>query len=394
MTSSPNLDARLSLLNVLNVSGLWRSNFRDLINDYHPRISLGVYCLPMAEEDSDLRRLLEDFVGPDETRAQASFTKLSPRIRAFIKSYLGSSQVQAEQQEDIAAKTMIRLWNNRLNIKIQSISQWWNYVRKTAKNVTIDMLPKEQVMDLFDDILAEETPDIDAAIQARHQSKLFYFAANHLWLGLRESSRRMLKRLLTMQLFYLDKRDWKEVSVTAGIRDRSRLDALLESQESLCLLAFHELYSSGRDIVGHIERKWPDREPAVTAILRMRYVYGFSAMRISQALGYEDSIYVDSVLEESLTKLPFRSRMMRLIKLKHPKKAILSEQGIFKRASFQYAFSPSQEYPQTLISELLCPPAEVSNCKFNPGILNMWLSGGRLEDELKKFMKKEGYLES
>lgn len=342
----------------------------------------------MAEEDSDLR-LLNDFVGQDEVRAKRAFDKISPRIKAFIKAYLTSFQLGADLKEDVVGTALSRLWSNRQKIEIRRLSEWWQYVRTAARNAAIDMLPREQAMEIFDDLLPQEMADINAEIEALSRSKQLYKAANQLWLGCHDNEQKILRRLLIMQLFYLDGKDWTQVANAAGIAERTHLDSILESKESLSVFAYAELYESGERLVDHIKREWPDCESHVIPIVRLRYLYGFSHQKIAQLLGHQDLSIVEATLILSLQKLPFCTRMERILELMHPQKAILKEQGICKRLCFQYAMSPAQSYPQNLIWELVGPPSEIAGCKFNPGILNMWLSGGRLLKELKAFMGVE-----
>ncbi len=189
------------------------------------------------------------------------------------------------------------------------------------------------------------------------------------------------------------------------------LDEWLGSKPVLRELSYVCFYRKNDDLIGHLLRPvrpltsaevsdWykaaleqtlepPDGwhwNEVLTAILKYRN--GLSESKISQSTGLAMTC-VEGALEKCRSRLPFADEakaLGRSLRSGHAPINPLKEPGTWKRLVFQ--FSVANELPQRHILECLGPPAAISGYSITAGMLNVWLSNGRLLAQLATYLSK------
>ena len=99
---------------------------------------------------------------------------------------------------------------------------------------------------------------------------------------------------------------------------------------------------------------------------------------------------VEVAVEKFRNRIPLpgiAKKLVRSFETRHAPVAPLKSPGIWKRLVFQYHVF--NELPQRQISEFLSPAASVVGYSLTTGMLNVWLSNGRLFAQLATYVRKE-----
>ncbi len=327
-----------------------------------------------------------------------------PALSRSLRSILQ----RESDREDAIAGTLAKLWEKRSSFQVRTEGAWWAYVFTIARRCALGMRAGESALEL-DDAL---TPDDDQAIHTyadlRHDRERLYRLADELWLGigagLDERDRR--KRLLAAQLFYLHGQSVREIIAVLGGRslDRGTLDEWLADEPTLRDLAFNELYLENEALTAHILKLGPaisldeleassgQEEPPggwtwseVKVIIR-RFRNGLANDKLAQLFPDLTADEIALLLKRCAGLLPFTTRSQSLRKLLGNRRVNLSpltEGGLWKRLVFQY--HAECDLPQKQIFERTEPPAAVFGFHLTEGMLNVWLSNGRLCAQLAKY---------
>jgi hypothetical protein len=267
-------------------------------------------------------------------------------------------------------------------------------------------------------------PDLDADLAAHLGAQSAYQAANVLWLGLDATLPAAThdRQLLAAQLYYEEGVPFDTLPTLLGCAppgeaplSRATLNLGLQHPGVLRFLGFHTLFYANDRLAGHL-LGLGDRIAAETLNLWMRKAVaeepdglspcGFTWMEVILVLQrFRNAVPFDRILEhhanavtaEQLAELldrleprqPFIHQMRRLlIALERLPRTRAREQlahaGLWKRLAFQYCYD--QDLPHRDILERTQRSATLVNYNLTAGMLNVWLSGGRLLHQLARFL--------
>ena len=376
--------------------------------------------------EASLNQLIEAFCGQEREDATEAFGELAQRIRRGLFSYYYSSAMPSALKEDIAEEVIRRLWTNRANIENRGSAAWWNLVKKMADQVRVDILRKEgHQVSLeefeYDEVPDSEVPAVHVLLEKLEDRLGFYRAADELFLGLNreESEEDRARRILAAYLFYREGLSWQAVCDVLNRRQpqtpvtRQTLDAWFQSEQTILELAFRTLYVCNdhlaSQILGiptaseeelnqiHQQAMLPSEGDSglngwtwaeVRAIL-WRYR---DADRINRILTHEhcklDKEELFRVFDRCLDHFPFTSIMKGLIlelATWPPARKTLTNPGLWHRLVLEYHCNDTTRHRDIL--DRTSPAAAEVPCKLTNGMLNVWLSNGRLFMKLASYIK-------
>lgn len=382
------------------------------------------------------QELLREFAGGPEEAARRAFDALSCLARRFLRSYLGSRLADAQDREDVVQNTLLRLWAFRPRYRNEGVAAWYALVRRTAENCRADLLRRrrEAPCDLEPDWAEPREDELEvldavfAAVVRAEASGEMEQAADVLWLGLEPGldGEARDRRLAAAQLHYLDGEHWERIlrlvspaRPAAPALSRETLDDWLRHPGILRLLAFAQLFYPGdrlaallldleggavpgcldrlmRDACGRV----PEGRPPggwsweETRVILWRYRNALSMLEIQTRHDCPLNPEALRGLEERLASLlPFRLEMRRLCeRLGHASwisaAELFDEPGLWQRLAFQYRYF--EGLPLGDILERTQPAAAVVDFRITSGMLNVWLSGGRLAQRLARYYAAGG----
>ncbi len=364
----------------------------------------------------DELRQIERLVDDDEAAAKAAFDKLAERVRPFLGRSLADLMPIESDRQDVIQITLERIWAKRLNFKVQSIGAWWAYVAVTARRCALDRIGAN-VETILEDIPTDQHDYIAIIAEfSAHRSRL-YSLADELWLGTDSSLPKLdrKRRLLAAQLHYLHDQPWEETCAIVGVGKpiaREELDSWLLSDAVLNDLSYSQLHKGNERLACKIlglddsvrESEFDDfrrrAERGMAAppegwgweevrIVILRYVNGLLTEKIQQLAPDLSKPQIEAVLEKCKVRLPFEDAALELQRAfvgKNLCQNPLTSAGLWKRLVFQYF--AAQELPQKQILERTQSAAQSVGYELTEGMVNVWLSGGRLIGQLISHARK------
>ena len=345
--------------------------------------------MPDTQETQSLKQLTE----PNSDAARLALDYLAQVTRAPLDGYLRSTcgVRDHDTREDIAQSVFARVWVRRESLHFTHLGAWHAFVRRSAYHAYVDRLRDLKRLPVAADYDLQEIPAgerslVEAALIAGETGWLSTLADTAL-LGLTSASPRDHDRqLLAAQLFYLDGEPWHRVRRLVGTPAPSReeLDGWLTDPGVVRHLAFHALHLEGEELLAALltdaraETGWSESERQV---LRWRYVNALSAEQITARADCPlNPVQIAPVLTSAGNSLPFRGIMQQVVAALQRSGAAqtgsVAQAGLWQRLAFEYRYRDDLALGD--IHERTQPAAEVVGSKLTPGMLNMWLSGGRL----------------
>lgn len=346
---------------------------------------------------------LERFASGDEASAQDAFGFLWEKGRRFLHAYLGPTLRSEQDREDVIQEVAGKIWGFRSRFHNQGPGAWCVFLKRIAERCRADQhratgneIPIAEMDEEADgcDTASELISSLSVALEAG----LLYETVNVVLLGLDPSFSPAAhrRRLLCAQLFYIDGVDQETirrlVSATEPQLSRSELDTWLSDSGVLRHLAYQQVYLSNEELAGCLTRSGNWTEPEAQ-VLAWRYRYGMLADQVQQR---EDCPLEEKELCELLVRLeclfPFADRMTELLSRVRdrwsPKAQTAFETPeLWQRLAFQYRYH--DELAHKDISSRIVPAAEVVGFKLTLGMLNVWLSNGRLLARVAKGCQTE-----
>jgi hypothetical protein len=171
---------------------------------------------------------------------------------------------------------------------------------------------------------------------------------------------------------------------------RAELDRWLSDPALLRYLCYTELYIPAEQLAGLLraEASWVPAEAEVIGWIARGLTFERIADRRDCPLPPEE---LSDLRVRLRAALPFRRRMRELLRAVRERAGIdaaphLARTGLWQRLAFQYRYW--DDLPHRDIQERVAPPAEEVNVEVNAGMLNVWLSGGRLLGRLARYMER------
>ena len=355
---------------------------------------------PARESDAALLSALERLPAANEKIARQAFDRVAPECRDLLHRYFRfDCAVRSEsQREDLIQTVLTRLWTARMAFTPQGVSAWRGYVRQTARRCYIDFIRVRALASLpegFDRAAEtdEERPLMDALFAAVLSDRLFDLADSVLFqeeASLSEEERN--RRLLAAQLFYCDGESWESVARVlsdtmpfAPPIQRVELDRWLSDPAIIRRVAFHCLYYNNAALAAFLlnhetmQKKWT---PLQAQVIQWRYHYALSEEQIEaradcpmtkdelRALG--DRCAPLFPFEEAMNEIKRRFAARGLSRYLQA----LSTNALWQRLAFQYRFADDLSHRDIL--ERTLPAARIAEFALTAGMLNVWLSNGRL----------------
>ena len=363
----------------------------------------------------------------DEECARVAWESLWRSSRAMLHAYLRPYLCNQDDREDVIQECFLKIWYSRSRFREQGASSWFAFLKKIAYRCMIDLRRRYIRSTLsLDDIPEAEAPavmDIADTVASAVLANELYLAADMLWLGLDTSGdvRTYQLQLLAAQLHYLHRKSWQEIVRLLGHSgmhiDRHMLDRWLSHPGVLRHLIYRQIYYSNERLAAHLlglpVHSWRERldevvkqlqypsehrslPPAATSwdevwLVLWRYRY---AVIPSQILQHEECPYTEASLGQALDhlhgRLPFRREMEPL------KDALaaapgacydeaLHQPGLWQRLALQYCYHDGLTHSDIYLR--MSPAAECAGYHLTMGMLNVWLSNGRLVQRLAKFYR-------
>ena len=378
--------------------------------------------------EPNMSDILAAFCSQDELTSTHAFEKLSVLTRRGLHSYLRVKLHSLDAREDIVQEVLRRIWSRRNQFQNRGPSAWWRLVKQAADQCRIDYVRKIGAERAWDD---SETGDVPAAEQLMVDDLLdtisdrenLYRNADELWLGfdIRLSEQQRTRRTLAAQLFYIEGMAWDDICAILNRKGqgpsvtRAELDVWLGSAATIRGLAFRMLYQSNDELAGHLlgiegaseadlnqitvqamssdlpialDNRWTREE---TRIILWRYR---DAERQDRILAHElcqlDKTELADLFDRCLNCFPFVPLMKRLCDQlsKWPKaQQELMDQGLWQRLVFEYYCRDTTQHRD--IYERTAYAAELAPYHLTVGMLNVWLSNGRLMAKLAKYVSSQ-----
>jgi len=383
-------------------------------------VALQLARMASMQEPGSIEQALADLVGPSRERAEASFAYLMLRSRPRLESWLQPFVRSGDDREDLIQEVGIRVWKSRESFELRGINFWWAYLKQITVRCGIDHVrsPEPEVADDPGNI--ERIPDHEFSIfmdllDHIGERERLYKLADEFWLGPRPPDH--ARRVLAAKLFYLDGLPWSEVcELLAGgfpgrkpLR-RETLDEWLGDAVLLRYLACEALYLSSEKLADMVLEIEPEGEESFEELVAMatavkttegrqkwtsdeifiilwRYKYG----KLLDQIGHMSGCVLkkkdmQEVFDRCRDNFPFLSLMRQLkavVDRTPGSKGSLAQPQIWKRIVFQYF--AAEELAHRDIYDRTAPPAEMAGYALTLGMLNVWLSNGRLLKQLAQY---------
>jgi len=364
---------------------------------------------------------LERFADGNQSVAEEAFSRMKPGIERFLRSYLSAILPLKEDLEDVIVQAISKIWLRRSSFTYQGMAQWWSYVGITGRRCALSKLEDSIANELMaDEIPVDEWPILEALAQLSIDRRRLYEAADQLWLSLEPSMapNERKRRLLAAQMVYLHGVSTKDVANLLGGQtcpSRKQIDAWLESESTLLDLAYHTLFWENSSLTAYLLRPnspltqteletWVSQvecRPAGFApngmswdevgVIVWRYLFGMGSDKIalrSRTLSLE---FVEEVIARTESQLPYAESAARLCHgFSSPwvRSKPLANPGLWKRLVFQYW--AQCELPHRQILHRTKAASEIGGKPITEGMLNVWLSNGRLFAQLARYAQETG----
>lgn len=381
-----------------------------------------------TESRTKLDRALHLLADASEERAREAWEHLWAVSRPYLLRYLSTWLHNPDDREDVIQDASLRIWAFRNRFHNQGEQAWFAFIRRTAYHCMIDMRRRmvQETLSL-DDIEEPEAAyiaDTADSLAAAMLANELYLAANVLWLGLDAhlTPRMHQIHLLAAQLYYLHGKSWQEIVrllAPSGVQvDRHTLDAWLTHTGVLRHLFYHVLYYSNDHLAGYLlQLPEPVTEEQIDDVVRClsqgdllcppppgvttwdeawlvlwRYRYALPPDKIRQRT---DCPYrpaeMQALLERFQQRMPFRKQMVQLLNRLEQAPGVDTEEvtsgaGLWQRLAFQYCYHDGLAHVD--IYERILPAAECAGYHLTMGMLNVWLSNGRLVQRLARFYRQ------
>lgn len=362
---------------------------------------------------------VERFTSEDDAVAKDAFQHLMPRIERVVKGVVKSMLRDEADREDIVVTVFEKLWARRRLIELRGEASWWCFVRLAAKRSALDMLrtrdPAISLEDSFKDVPADEQIYVEILANLSYYKEKMYEAADIVWLlgGVRPSAE-LKRQLLAAQYFYLDKLPWEEVCQMmrlTGSASRRQLDEWLTDPSVVQQLCYTALYWDNDSLAGHLmdpespldtdclnrltaalaaraEAETGAWSPEEAQVILLRFRNGAKQDKLAQEMPSLSPSQFDEIIARGIALFPFvaiaEGLKSGLSRMTPPP---LAQIGLWKRIVFQYHASDSLPHKQ--IMERAEPPAAVGDYRLTEGILNAWLSNGRVFAQLAAYVAGE-----
>jgi DNA-directed RNA polymerase specialized sigma24 family protein len=377
-------------------------------------------------DDVDYPRELDRFCGPDEAAARAAMDRLAPRARRYLAALL-SDRVSRDDLDELVQTALSKAWESRPAFVNRGRAAWYGWLKRIARNACVDMArgrPAEVGIEALDEVDDGELPLIERFMTAAVGEALFALA-DSVWLELDDScpAAQRDRCLLAVQLYYFE--SWSLDDVLALLSEarpdeppftRGRLDSWLEQPANLRLVAYRQLLYAPERLTAHLLGLPPhagatELERALAAVragkapaelmpgwtaaeaeaILWRYYRGLSAEETAQRLEKRgDSENLDALFVRCGLVFPFRSQCETIcawldevdVTGMDQKGLIGDKSGLWRRLAFEYRYRYNQ--PLRDVHDRIHPAALVVRYALTPEVLNMWISGGRLLDKLRR----------
>lgn len=377
---------------------------------------------------TQLDQALHLLADANEETAREAWEHLWKVSHPYLLRYLSAWLHNPDDREDVAQDCFLRVWAFRDRFHSQGEQAWFAFLRRTAYRCMIDMrrrLVRETLsLDDLDEPEATEIADTADWLAAAMLADELYFAADILWLGLNTHipPRMHQVHLLAAQLYYLHRKPWQEVVrllCTVGVRlDRHTLDTWLTHPGVLRHLVYNALYYSNDRLTGYllqIPEPFTEREidevmghfshgdvstpPPPGAgtweeawLILWRYRYGLQPDKIRQRADCPFTAEeMRAVLARHEQRMPFRQQMAQLLERFDEIPGVdltdvVGGAGLWQRLALQYCYHDGLAHVDTY--ERMFPAAECAGYHLTMGMLNVWLSNGRLVQRLARFYRE------
>lgn len=357
---------------------------------------------------------LAKFVGPSEALAQAAFDRLMSATAPILDRHLRTYLSREEDRQDVIQEVRIRAWRYRNRFQNRGFGSWLSFVKLTAERCAVD-LARGRAADLsVDDPTWREIPEDELPVVAdffefTRNRELLYRLADDLWLG--EGGADFDRRLLAGKLFYLDGMSWDRLAARLKV-DRRTLDTWLTDPIVLRHVAYAGLYLDNARLTRHLLglaspdedlssllMKARDRSeeappegwtwPEVYAVL-WRYRFARLTEHIQAmpecGLGRAE---LEALFDRCRANFPFENIISTLAARFGPLSVgeeTLKGTSLWRRLVFQFA--SADELPHRDIHDRMSPPAAVAGFSLTLGMLNVWLSNGRLAKAIRDHYRR------
>lgn len=364
-----------------------------------------------------------------EEEARAALAVLEPGARRFLQAHL--RRRIPEDPADLVQETLARVWSARRRYQDLGEASWYAFLKRIADRCAVDLIRQRgaDVALLCEELPGEELTDLESLFSHGTAAGCLQ-QADGLWLELTPGLARAAhqRRLLATQLFFLDRAGWVDIldalNQPAGLPhvNREELDDWLSDPSVQRHLAYSELYVDGDGLAAHLLGLGEDTPAAVldqlarqaaqsdlagtsprgwtwleVQVLLWRVRHGLSvdqiATRADCPVSPED---IQELGDRLVAEYPFTHRLARLREAleEHGSLAgpVLSHLGLWQRLAFQYRYL--DELPLRDIHDRIAAPAREAGVEVTSGMLNMWLSGGRLLKRLARRIQTHGAAES
>lgn len=369
----------------------------------------------MSSSDGNDRDLIK--MSEDSPEGIEAFERVIAKSRPWLQSYVKGKGVREADADDIEQQVVQKLFSRRIEFHFKEWSKWRAYLKTTAKTTLIDFLERSKGEEASLDATATEIPDEEQSIweiiarSIRTEKLLAY--ADELWLGCDAGvpRREHDRKLLAAQLFFLHQLPWQAVILMLGGKvTRSELDDWCSDPAVLRNLSFRSLHMTGEQLaasvlglpsseaseldelyrngsganpVGDPPAGWTWGE-AIVIIERYRHNLEWDKVASRSRFALEA---IDSIRDRCGGTMPFVPVVKKL-------RTSLARAGcdanhflrdeVWRRLAFEYRYIDGQ--PVKDVQDRVEFAAAEVGIKLNFGVLNMWLSGGRLLKQLGNHM--------
>lgn len=355
---------------------------------------------------------LERFVGPSEADAQTAFDRLMTATVPIVERHLRTYLPRDEDRQDVIQEMRIRAWRYRNRFQNRGFASWLSFVKLTAERCTVDLARGRGTELSVDDPAWREIPEEELPVVAdffeltRNRERL-YQLADDFWLG--EGGEDFERRLLAGKLFYLDGMTWERIASRLRV-DRRTLDGWLADPIVLRHVAYGGLYVDNTRLSRHLlDFTGPDEDlnalmmrardrvgdppegwswPEIYAVLwRYRFARLTEGIHAMPECGL-DRAALDTLFDRCRSRFPFERIIVTLATRFGPQSAgedALKGTALWRRLVFQFA--SADELPHRDIHDRTAPAAETVGFSLTLGMLNVWLSNGRLAKSLRDYYR-------
>jgi DNA-directed RNA polymerase specialized sigma24 family protein len=356
---------------------------------------------------------LQAFVSSDAEVAERALGKMAPQVRRFVMSHLKPFGIGDDDRQDLAQRTVVKLWAVRETIEVRSLGEWWRLVKRISERLAQDWFRRRGATPTVpDEVLADipdaEIPYVSAFAAAAIERDAIFRAADDCWLGARGDEREAQAVALAL-LVLVDGVPFDEACVLLGVDSgeaRQRIGQRAAERAVLLRAAYAALYWDNealvREMLGEPKQTAVARAacgnegspkgwtPEEAGALALRYGNGLTSDQI-QRFGWcrRDADALDGFFASVSDRLPFVPIARRLVggAKRVRQAAALAESGLWKRLVFQYCFV--DQIPQRQILERTEPSATVAGAKLTAAMLNGWIGNDRLTTQIARHLEEK-----